>query len=491
MEKFRINMKNGIKFLLLFMMIGFLPTTTFAAGGIFPSNGGSHTVGETFSVTVKASGATFNALQGTISVSGATVVSVAAGGATWVKQPSNGGQFVGMLTSPASSLTVATVRLKGTAVGTGSVRVSGVSLANNGSIVGTSGGSGSFTITRALVMPGAVTVTSSTHPNQETQYDGTTVTLNWDKASGVTGFSYLFDQVADTNPAENVTSADTTVSYPDQKIGTYYFHIKAKNGDGWGPATHFKVQIKEPDAKIKDGLAKPGNISVSKASNFKNNIKDGTVSGIVIKGKMPTKLAMEKAITDSKSQETATAISIESSTKELYQANISLVPEQEIPEGKKLAATPTNDGSFKLTIDWPIHAGAYKLVVQGQRDKLLTPTSDVIRFEIQQEDGGAIIMLSDKDTKKYVPTFWEEYKAEIIFASLGFGSALIIFGLVYLIIWLIRKPKRNVPKVSSKVSSSENLKNIEEKLSGKPIEPFKPKRQEKPQKPEKVDFKWD
>ena len=62
------------KFLAILSLISLLvlavPNFVRAAGGVYASGGGNKTVGESFTVTVSASGATFNALEGTISVSG-------------------------------------------------------------------------------------------------------------------------------------------------------------------------------------------------------------------------------------------------------------------------------------------------------------------------------------------------------------------------------------------------------------------------------------
>ncbi|MEX1052148.1 MAG: hypothetical protein WEC83_02035, partial [Patescibacteria group bacterium] len=126
------------------------PLSALAAGSITASGGGTFTNGSTFTMTVKASGATFDSLQGTISVTGpVSIVSFSAGGATWLpgKTPANNSQFVG-ITSSTSSLTVATIKLKGTKEGSGKVTVSGVRLAKSGSEVGTGGGSTSLTISR-------------------------------------------------------------------------------------------------------------------------------------------------------------------------------------------------------------------------------------------------------------------------------------------------------------------------------------------------------
>lgn len=347
-----------------------VPTNSLAAGGIYASGGGTKTVGQSFTVTVTASGATFNALEGTISVSGpVSVTGFSAGGATWVTAPSNGAHFKGMIIPATSSLRVATITLKGTGPGSGAVSVSSVRLANAGSEVGSGAGNASFTIQKAADLPGAVAVTSGSHPDSNQAYEATTINLAWNKASGVDGFSYLIDQAEGTIPPTKATNDLTSVSYPDKAVGTYYFHIRAHKPDGWGTTTHFKINIKEPDAKIDEQLGKPNDIKIVKSEEFTNNIKDGLVTGVVISGK----------------------------TEPAYTANITLTPAPALPEGKKYNIIADENGEFSLPIDWPIPAGRYSLTVQGQKEKVLTPVSDATVFEISQAKGGSINILTDDD----------------------------------------------------------------------------------------------
>ena len=244
-----------------------IPTDTRAAGGIFASGGGKKQTGQTFTISVAASGADFDSLQGTISVDGPVdIVSFSAGGATWLpgKAPGNGSQFVGIC-SPASSLTVATIKLKAKAVGSGSVSVSGVKLARNGVVTGTGSGGASFTIERAPDLPDAITITSTTHSDPNQAYDSTTIALAWNKEKGIDGFSYLLDQTESTVPAAKTTDSNTSVTYENKAVGTYWFHVRAHNGDGWGNTTNFKVNIKEPDAKIDTALLKPSGIEIKES----------------------------------------------------------------------------------------------------------------------------------------------------------------------------------------------------------------------------------
>jgi len=391
--------------LLVFLLTIFGFSGRALAAGVYASGGGNKRVGDTFSVTISASGTTFDSFQGIISVSGnVSVISISKGSATFLpgKEPSNGGQFVG-ITTEKSSLTIATIKLKATKIGSATVSVSAVKLAYKGSIVGSDGGSTSFTIDRALNVPAAPAVASSSHPDQSQSYTATDVVMSWDKASGVTGYSYVFDQAADTTPPAKANTTDNTVTFASQAIGTYYFHIKAQNGDGWGSVTHFKISIKEPDAKVNESLGKPSEITISKTADFANDIKKGTVSGISIKGK----------------------------TEPGYLANIVLDPSPTLPEGKLLSATANETGNFELLIDYPIRSGSYKLTVQGQLDKVLTPISDLIYFEISQEKGGQIHVLTSNDTNVPVipPLKWyEKINYRVVSIILG-GLMIILIGL--------------------------------------------------------------
>lgn len=399
-----------------------LPAKSLAAGGIFASGGKTVTVGETFTVTVAASGANFNAAQGKISVSGpVSVVSFSAGSAnswTWTSTPTNGGTFVGVLLAAGqriSSLTIATIKLKGTGVGSGSVSVSGVALEPS---AGNGAGGTNFTIQKAPDLPGKVTVSSSSHPDPAAAYEATTIVLSWNKDAGVDGFSYILDQAEGTTPGTKADSAETTISYADKAIGTYYFHIRAHKTDGWGGSTHFKINIKEPDAKIDATLFAPHDVQITKDSTFENNIADGTVSGITISG----------------------------ATEPGFTANLTLLPAPTIPAGKVMTAVADTEGKFSLLIDFPIASGFHKLTIQGQKDKVLTPVSDELRFEIVQAKGGTINMITDEDKLEPVPVKAEETNtSSMINKTTAFYVILGLFVLIILVLifFFAHKNKKN------------------------------------------------
>jgi len=387
----------------------FLPIKTSAAGGIYASGGGTKTVGQTFTVYVTASGAVFKALEGTISVSGpVSIVSFSPGGATWTSSPANGVHFVGMVVGGTDSLTVASIKLRATGIGNGAVSVSSVRLADNGVEVGSGAGSASFAIEAAPDLPGSVKVTSTSHPDPNTAYDVTTIVLSWNKESGVDAFSYLLDQAEGTTPPAKTTDTKTTITYPDKAVGTYYFHIRAHKSDGWGSTTHFKINIKEPDAKIDEALSKPSDIKIERDASAVNNIDDGTLTGIIITGK----------------------------TEPGYTANIVLDPAPTLPEGKTLTAIADTEGNFKLLIDVALKAGLYKLTVQGQKEKVLTPLSDLIKFEISLKEGGTINIITSDDINPTDKSFGSTVKGAFLNQKYTVMTYL-IFSLSIAIIVLI------------------------------------------------------
>lgn len=350
------------------LIIALLPVTALAAGSITPSGGGKFAAGTTFTITVKASGATFDSLQGKISVSGSvSIVSFSAGSATWLpgKAPANNNQFVG-ISSATSSLTVATIKLKGTKEGSGSVSVSGVRLARSGGEVGTGGGSTSFTITPAPTPPGNVTVTSATHPDQEQAYEAATVELAWAApTNGANGYSYLLDQTAATEPAATIKDTATSAKYENLVVGTHYFHIRANNKDGWSQTTHFKVTI---NPTTDSSLATPKITSIGTTDTTVNDIVAGMVTGIQIKGTGPVGYAM----------------------------TLTFTPDLGLSAEKYPAPTITDDGQWEFNITDPVKAGFYKLVAQGRKDSTVSP-STTANFEVGVGAGGQAKIISNSD----------------------------------------------------------------------------------------------
>jgi hypothetical protein len=60
-------------------------------------------------------------------------------------------------------------------------------------------------------------------------------------------------------------------------------------------------------------------------------------------------------------------------------------------------ATPAADGAWSVTIDQPIPAGFYRLTVQSQKDKVLSPESTAVSLELSVAAGGSIRLITAAD----------------------------------------------------------------------------------------------
>ncbi|OQA04442.1 MAG: hypothetical protein BWY68_00309 [bacterium ADurb.Bin400] len=129
---------------------------------------------------------------------------------------------------------------------------------------------------------------------------------------------------------------------------------------------------------------------------------------------------------------TLTGIVISGNIEPGFIANVAIDPMPVLPEGKTLSVQSDSTGSWELILDFPIKSGFYKMTVQGQNEKRLTPASDEIRFEITQVKGGAITILTDEDANEPVAaapvtteseslpktSVWQQHMVSI-FASAG------------------------------------------------------------------------
>ena len=90
----------------------------------------------------------------------------------------------------------------------------------------------------------ALTVSSSTHLDQDTWYPSTEAIFSWDKPDTAAGYSYKLDTDPTTIPDDTIDTSATTKTFTDLQDGTWYFHIKAldKSGNA-GPASTYKILV--------------------------------------------------------------------------------------------------------------------------------------------------------------------------------------------------------------------------------------------------------
>ena len=234
-------------------------------------SGLSQTVGSNFTISVGANtgGNAINAVEATVTIpSILTITGASTGGSIcsiWVQQPSVSGSSVsfkcGIPGGTTSSGNLISISVRAASVGSGAATISGTRiLAGPGQNVTGGASGGSYTVTAAAshtnanansgssaaTQPttAAPAIASGSHGDQNRWYTNTSPSFSWSPPSGATGYTYAFDKSPDTVPgttANIVTS--TSIGFPNQADGTWYFHVRANGANGWGATSTFRVQI--------------------------------------------------------------------------------------------------------------------------------------------------------------------------------------------------------------------------------------------------------
>ena len=268
--KLKIFKKIIRTILIVFFLFPILSVNVFAATSSFSvSNPGKKNTEETFSVNINVSGSeAYNAVTANVSFTNLTYVSVSANSEwTGVSGPTRSGSSISFSGAKlggsfTGSKRVLTVTFKAPSnAGTSSISASGTIALADGSGTKVNGSSGSTSLTIQTPPPptptvvSAPTVSSTTHPDSTTWYAFNTATLGWNKDEGVTGFSYILDQIPTTTPDDVSEGVDTSKTFSSVLEGKSYFHIKALNSVGWSGVAHFLIQI---------DLSKPYPFSITK-----------------------------------------------------------------------------------------------------------------------------------------------------------------------------------------------------------------------------------
>jgi hypothetical protein len=97
--------------------------------------------------------------------------------------------------------------------------------------------------TAANSLPLKPIITSSTHPNQDIWYSGTTASFNWSIPNDITSIQTLLSKSPTATPTVPYDASVSQRTVNNLTDGILYFHIRYMNSLGWGPTAHYKVQI--------------------------------------------------------------------------------------------------------------------------------------------------------------------------------------------------------------------------------------------------------
>lgn len=258
--------------ILLIISLLFAPDIAKAATLFFSPSNSTYDINDSFDVGlyVNSDGQSINAAQANISFPAdlLEVTNVSSSGifTHWVPVVPNysningtisfGGGLIGGPTGGynGNSGLIITISFRAKSSGTANVSMGGASvLANDGTgsdlLTGT--GLGTYIIAEAgveppppdLDLPGISIISSSSHPDQNTWYANADSSFSWSTEDSNVGYSFSFDDQADTVPDKIVDTSDSSTSFTGTGDGIWYFHVRAQNQDGWGATSHFKVQI--------------------------------------------------------------------------------------------------------------------------------------------------------------------------------------------------------------------------------------------------------
>lgn len=86
-------------------------------------------------------------------------------------------------------------------------------------------------------------VVSSSHPKNDVWYKGKTASFSWTIANNVTAIQASLNEKELTVPSVSYDGSVSRRTLNDLADGVYYFNLRQKNGAGWSPTAHYKVQI--------------------------------------------------------------------------------------------------------------------------------------------------------------------------------------------------------------------------------------------------------
>lgn len=93
------------------------------------------------------------------------------------------------------------------------------------------------------VPPEGPKIYSSTHPDQNVWYKDNNPVFFWERALGITDFSYNFDEDPKGMPDSVSEGGENIKSYTNIADGFWHFHVRSKKEGAWGATSNYTVHI--------------------------------------------------------------------------------------------------------------------------------------------------------------------------------------------------------------------------------------------------------
>jgi hypothetical protein len=145
-------------------------------------------------------------------------------------------------------------------------------------------------------LPPAPVITSTTNPEQDTWYPGTTASFSWVVPNDVVSLETLLSKDPSKNPTVAYDPSVSQRTVNNLSDGVWYFSVRYENSVGWGPVTQYKVQIDStPPQTFTLGVQPQGveNIVTLNAVDAMSGINsyslrvDGSLPIVVMKNSLP------------------------------------------------------------------------------------------------------------------------------------------------------------------------------------------------------------
>ncbi|MFH1820407.1 MAG: cohesin domain-containing protein [Candidatus Nealsonbacteria bacterium] len=86
-------------------------------------------------------------------------------------------------------------------------------------------------------------VVSVTHPNENVWYSDESPSFAWEEETGVSEYSWSFDQNPSKRPDTVSEGSETQISFSQIRDGVWYFHLRQKKSGVWEQTSNIQVKI--------------------------------------------------------------------------------------------------------------------------------------------------------------------------------------------------------------------------------------------------------
>lgn len=86
-------------------------------------------------------------------------------------------------------------------------------------------------------------ISSPTHPDSNKWYNNSDPVFKWDLPAGALAVKIQYDKNPNSDPSVVYNTPISQKQLNGLSDGTYYFHLRIKNKNGWGAASHFKFNV--------------------------------------------------------------------------------------------------------------------------------------------------------------------------------------------------------------------------------------------------------